>query len=55
MRKGDVRPSPMTGTAFDQDHCFMLVEIAREHLFFQTITRTGRTVDRGVIDRRPST
>ena len=55
LRKGDVRPSALTGTAFDQDHCFMLVEIAPEQLFFQTITRTGRTVDRGVIDRRPST
>jgi hypothetical protein len=55
LRKGDVRPSAMTGAAFDQDQSFMLVEIAGDRLFFQTISRTGVIVDSGVIDRQPTT
>jgi predicted phosphodiesterase len=55
LRKGDVRPSALTGAAFDQDQSFMLVEIAENQLFFQTISRAGATVDSGVIDRRPTT
>jgi hypothetical protein len=33
----------------------MLVEIAGDRLFFQTISRSGAIVDSGVIDRRPTT
>jgi hypothetical protein len=32
----------------------MLVEIAGDELYFQTISRTGRTVDSGVIRRAVS-
>jgi len=38
---------------FDTDNSFMLVEIAGEELYFQTISRTGATVDSGVL-RRPA-
>jgi hypothetical protein len=38
---------------FDTDNSFMLVEIAGDELYFQTISRTGATVDSGVI-RRPA-
>ena len=31
----------------------MLNEVAGDELFFQVITRTGRTVDAGVIARQP--
>ena len=55
LRKGDVRRSPLTAAAFDQDQAFMLVEITGEQLLFQTISRMGTTVDAGVIDRRPTT
>jgi hypothetical protein len=55
LRKGDVRRSAMTAAAFDQDQAFMLVEIAGDRLLFQTISRTGVTVDSGVIERRPTT
>jgi predicted phosphodiesterase len=55
LRKGDVHSSAMTGAAFDRDQSFMLLEIAGEQLFFQTISRTGATVDSGAIDRRPPT
>ena len=55
LRRGDVEPSDMTAAAFDQDQSFMLVEIAGSTLYFQTISRTGRVVDAGVIGRRPTT
>ncbi|MGE0448737.1 MAG: metallophosphoesterase [Vicinamibacterales bacterium] len=53
LRKGDVRPSALTAAAFDQDQTFMLVEVAGDQLVFQTISRTGRVVDSGVVGRRP--
>ena len=53
LRKGDVRRSPMTAAAFDEDQSFMLVEIAGSEMFFETISRTGATVDKGVIRRGP--
>ena len=52
LRKGDVNRSPMTAAAFDQDQTFMLVEIAGDHLSFETISRTGAVVDSGVVPRR---
>jgi 3',5'-cyclic AMP phosphodiesterase CpdA len=54
LRKGDVNPSAMTAAYFDQDQTFMLVEIVGDELFFQTLSRTGATVDQGVISRRPA-
>jgi hypothetical protein len=40
---------------FDQDRAFMLVEIVGNELRFQTISRTGRLVDSGVVLRRQLT
>jgi hypothetical protein len=42
-----------TAAAFDQDHTFMLVEIAGDEMSVRTLTRTGRVVDSGVITRPP--
>jgi 3',5'-cyclic AMP phosphodiesterase CpdA len=55
LRKGDIHPTAMTAAAFAEDQSFMLVEIAGDQLLFQVISRTGITVDSGVIDRRPQT
>jgi 3',5'-cyclic AMP phosphodiesterase CpdA len=55
LRRGDAQPSPTSAAAFDQDQAFMLVEIGDDDLRFQTISRTGQTVDAGVIERRPPT
>lgn len=52
LRAGDLRKSPVTAVGFDRDRSFMLVEIAGDELHFQTISRTGATVDSGVIRRR---
>jgi 3',5'-cyclic AMP phosphodiesterase CpdA len=50
LRKGDVkRGSPLTAAAFDRDMSFMLVEFAKDAMHFQVISRTGETVDSGVM------
>jgi hypothetical protein len=53
LRKGNMSPTDQTAAYFDQDQSFMLVEIAGADMFFQTISRTGKTVDQGVIHRQP--
>ena len=53
VRKGDLRRSEMTAAAFDQDQSFMLVEVTGPDLSFQAISRTGTTVDSGVLHREP--
>jgi 3',5'-cyclic AMP phosphodiesterase CpdA len=50
LRDGDVKKgSPLTEKAFDKDMSFMLLEIADNQLHFQVISRTGETVDSGVL------
>jgi len=51
LRKGNLRNKGLTAVGYDQDRSFMLVEIAGDELYFQTISRTGLTVDSGVIPR----
>lgn len=52
LRAGDLRKSPLTAVGFDRDRSFMLVEISGDELYFQAVSRTGATVDSGVIRRR---
>ena len=53
LRKGNMRPSPdETAAYFDQDQSFMLVEIAGDEMYFETISRTGKTVDSGMLRRQ---
>jgi hypothetical protein len=49
LRRGDIAQDELTWVAFDTDWTFTLVEIAEEGFFFQTVTRTGETVDSGVL------
>ena len=51
LRKGNIRKTPDTAVGFDADNTFLICEINADSLFFQTITRTGRTIDAGVIQR----
>jgi 3',5'-cyclic AMP phosphodiesterase CpdA len=51
LRYGDLRPSEETAAGFDKDNSFMLVEIAGDQMYFQTLSRTGQRVDSGVISR----
>jgi predicted phosphodiesterase len=52
LREHDIRKAPEIAAGFDTDRSFMLVEIAGDEMFFQTISRTGRTVDKGILPRR---
>ncbi|HEX8723630.1 MAG TPA: metallophosphoesterase [Pyrinomonadaceae bacterium] len=50
LRSGDVRDnSPLTEKAFDTDLSFMLFEVAGDEMHFQVVSRTGDTVDSGVV------
>ena len=50
LRKGDVKQgSPLTAKAYDRDMSFMLIEIDDDRMHFQVVSRTGQTVDSGVI------
>ena len=50
LRKGDVKKgSPLTGKAFDDDMSFMLLEIDDNQMHYQVVSRTGETVDSGII------
>ncbi len=54
LRKGNMRPSAdETAAYFDQDQSFMLVEIAGDEMHFEAISRTGKTVDSGMLRRQP--
>lgn len=53
LRKGDIRPSPLTARGFDTDYHFLMMEISGETLYFQAISRTGETIDAGSITRTP--
>lgn len=53
MRKGDVKAnSPLTAKAFDTDLHFMIAEVVDDSLYFQVISRSGETVDSGVLARQ---
>jgi hypothetical protein len=52
LRPHDLRASSDTAKGFDTDQTFAVVEISNDALFFQTITRTGQTVDSGVVERQ---
>ena len=52
LRLGDTRRGPLTAAAFDRDRSFMIVEIADDKMFFQTISRTGAVVDEGILSNR---
>ncbi len=50
--KNDFHRSEIMEKSFDRDRTFMLVEIDGDRLFFQTISRTGMTVDAGEVARQ---
>ena len=51
LRKGNIQATDLTAKGFDRDHHFMIVEISGDELYFQVISRTGVTVDSGVVHR----
>jgi hypothetical protein len=53
LRKGGVTPTAISAVAYADDQTFMLVEIAADRLTFQTVSRSARIVDSGVVPRLP--
>jgi hypothetical protein len=50
LRSGDLKDrSVLTEKGYDRDLHFMLFEVVDKQIFFQTISRTGETVDSGVL------
>lgn len=52
LRAGNIRKGPLHAAGFDTDLSFMLAEIVGDTLHYQVISRTGKTVDRGTVERR---
>ncbi len=52
LRYHDLRPSPDMARGFDTDRAFLAVEISGDEFYFQTISRTGETVDAGTFQRQ---
>ena len=56
LRKDNIdRSSGITAKAFDTDQAFLAVEIVEDHMYFNAISRTGQTVDSGILERRKVT
>jgi hypothetical protein len=51
LRPGDIRKDPQTAKGFDTDLHFMMMEIDGDDLWFQAVSRTGKTVDSGTFRR----
>ncbi len=51
LRKGDLGATELTATGFDADCSFIMVEITGDDLYYQVVSRTGETVDSGVVHR----
>ena len=52
LRKGDLQRSALTDVGFDQDQTFMLVEIDKDTMSVQALSRLGRTIDTATIARQ---
>ena len=52
LRKGNLADRGMTAKGFDTGFAFMIVEIAGDEMYFQTIEAGGKTIDSGMITRR---
>lgn len=51
LAEHDFRRQEVMERGYDRDHTFMVVEISGDQLYFQTVSRTGETVDAGQITR----
>jgi len=52
LRFHNLRTSSSMEVGFDEDRCFMITEVAGEEMYFQTISRSGKTVDSGLLERQ---
>ena len=55
LRTGDIRKGTLTAAGFDTDRSYMLVEVAGDQMHYQTLSRLGKLVDSGTIERQNRT
>jgi 3',5'-cyclic AMP phosphodiesterase CpdA len=53
LRYHNLKPSANMAAGFDTDRDFLVMEIAGDKLYFQTVSRIGQVVDSGSLDRPP--
>ncbi|HSI88915.1 MAG TPA: metallophosphoesterase [Pyrinomonadaceae bacterium] len=53
VRRNDIKNRGLTAKGYDQDLSFMLVEVIGDAMIFQAVSRSGATVDSGVVIRQP--
>ena len=51
LREGNIAPSDLEAKGFDQGYTFMLVELAGDDLYYQTLSEKGVTIDSGSVHR----
>lgn len=51
LREGNLEPSPLMAKGFDTDRTFLLIEVTGDSMYFQAVSRTGQSIDSGVIER----
>src|SRR5919106_2652149 len=51
LREGNIQKSDLTAKAFDTGYHFMLIELTKDQLNFQTITDQGKVIDSGSLPR----
>jgi predicted phosphodiesterase len=52
LRPGDLRKTELTAAGYDQEQTFMLVEIDKDAMSIQAISRSGKTVDTATLARQ---
>jgi 3',5'-cyclic AMP phosphodiesterase CpdA len=52
LRKGNLARTGFTAYANATEHAFMVAEIDGDELYFQAISRSGKVIDSGVVQRR---
>jgi 3',5'-cyclic AMP phosphodiesterase CpdA len=55
LRRGNIGKTELTAKGFDQDNAFMLADIEGDRMSFRVMTRSGKTVDAGNIQRAEKT
>ena len=55
LRRNNIGKTELTAKGFDQDNAFMLADIEGDRMSFKVMTRSGKTVDAGNIQRAEKT
>jgi predicted phosphodiesterase len=51
VRRGDLKKTSLTEKGWDQGYAFMLIEVAGDDLYFETLSDTAVMIDSGIVHR----